>query len=174
MANSKNRVLKGQHVPQSPLVKAGSNNCSLFVCAVTVDAVIFKRVETGQELRLELLDFTDGTCDFGVLVSEYIKSRLADDAKYRPLVSIGDPHCAKNSILMQRLRHLRDKLVAHLKRDGHAEMATALAKLRMRDLLGNQSTSITSGLSDQGQETHKQSYRNLTLAEQYLRNRNGN
>lgn len=174
MVNSKNRVSKGQHVPQSPIVKAGSNNCSLFVCAVTVDAVIFEHVETGQELRLELLDFTDGTCDFGVLVSEYIKSRLADDAKYRPLVPIGDQHRTKNRFVMQRFRHSRDKLVAHLKRDGHAEMATALAKFRMRDLLGNQSTSITSGLSDQGQETHKQSYRNLTLAEQYLRNRIGN
>lgn len=173
MVNSKNRVSKGQHVPQSPIVKAGSNNCSLFVCAVTVDAVIFKRVETGQELRLELLDFTDGTCDFGVLVSEYIKSRLADDAKYRPLVPIGEQHRKKNRLVMQRFRHSRDKLVSHVKLDGRTEMATALAKFQMWHLLRNQMTGVTSGLSNQCQGTHQQSYRNLTMAERYLRNRNG-
>ena len=101
------------------------------------DAVIsFEQSKTGQKLRMNLQNKEGQDYELGTLINELIELRKNTNAKVDQLFIDEYGNEVTYSMMSQRFRRLRKKLVAQLLLEGNEKMAVSVESYQLRDLRG--------------------------------------
>lgn len=146
---------------------------SMSIFDLSEAAIEFEQSKTGQKLRMNLRNDEGEQYELGLLINEVLRLRESTNAKVDQLFIDEEGKEVTYSMMSQRFRRLRKKLVTQLKLDGNELMATAVARYQLRDLRGKAGTDTAIASGDIRTAQKQLGHKNLAMTEHYIKNRMG-
>lgn len=146
---------------------------SMSICDLSEAVISFEQNKTGQKLRMNLQNDEGETYELGVLINELLELRKNTNSKVDQLFVDEAGNEVTYSMMSQRFRRLRKKLVAQLKSKGNENMAAAVASYQLRDLRGKAGTDTALASGDIRTAQKQLGHKNLAMTEHYIKNRRG-
>nr|WP_314857486.1 tyrosine-type recombinase/integrase [uncultured Undibacterium sp.] len=146
---------------------------SMSVHDLSEAAIAFEQSKTRQKIRMNLKNNEGQEYELGALMNELMGLRKNTKAKVEQLFIDEDGDEVTYSMMSQRFRRLRKKLVAQLKSNGNERMAAAIAEFQLRDLRGKAGTDTAIASGDIRTAQKQLGHKNLAMTEHYIKNRRG-
>lgn len=146
---------------------------SMSIYDLSETAIVFEQSKTGQKLRMNLRRDDGQDYELGTLIDELLALRKNTNAKVDQLFVDQEGNEVTYSMMSQRFRRLRKKLVVQLKSDGNEKMAHAIAVYQLRDLRGKAGTDTAIASGDIRTAQKQLGHKNLAMTEHYIKNRRG-
>lgn len=146
---------------------------SMTIHDLSEGSIGFEQSKTGQKLLMNLQNDKGQDYELGILIGELMELRKNANAKVDQLFIDEDGNGVTYSMMSQRFRRLRKKLVAQLKLEGNEKMASAVAAYQLRDLRGKAGTDTANSSGDIRTAQKQLGHKNLAMTEHYIKNRRG-